>query len=161
MLHICLNPLVVCHIKFSFCTHSISISYRPSVLLPDLQNVDITLRILFRPEERSLPWIFTHIGVDFDEKILPSITNEVLKGVVVGTVVYYIHCSMECVLLTNCIEIIWEERTCKDFKHTVTYNPESLSVLLPDMLGKGVLSPILHTVHTRPTKPMSYTFVEW
>lgn len=52
-------------------------------LIPDLQNVDITLRILFRPEEKALPWIFTNIGVDFDEKILPSITNEVLKGVVV------------------------------------------------------------------------------
>lgn len=52
--------------------------------LPDLQNVDITLRILFRPEEKALPWIFTHVGVDFDEKILPSITNEVLKGVVVS-----------------------------------------------------------------------------
>ena len=45
--------------------------------------MDITLRILFRPEEKSLPWIFTNIGVDFDEKILPSIANEVLKGVVV------------------------------------------------------------------------------
>jgi prohibitin 1 len=48
----------------------------------DLQNVDITLRILFRPEEKALPWIFTNVGVDFDEKILPSIANEVLKGVV-------------------------------------------------------------------------------
>ena len=53
-------------------------------LFLDLQNVDITLRILFRPDEKSLPWIFTHVGVDFDEKILPSITNEVLKGVVVS-----------------------------------------------------------------------------
>ncbi|CAI8026628.1 Prohibitin [Geodia barretti] len=53
-----------------------------STLYNDLQNVDITLRILFRPDEKSLPWIFTNIGVDFDEKILPSIANEVLKGVV-------------------------------------------------------------------------------
>ena len=33
-------------------------------LILDLQNVDITLRILFRPEEKSLPWIFTNVGVD-------------------------------------------------------------------------------------------------
>ena len=61
--------------------HLLSLSLSLTV---DLQNVDITLRILFRPEEKTLPWMFTHIGVDFDEKILPSITNEVLKGVVVS-----------------------------------------------------------------------------
>ena len=63
----------------SLSTNSCLFSLPPS----DLQNVDITLRILFRPEEKALPWIFTNIGVDFDEKILPSITNEVLKAVVV------------------------------------------------------------------------------
>ena len=70
-LNIILSHLISCH--------SLSLS-----LTVDLQNVDITLRILFRPEEKTLPWMFTHIGVDFDEKILPSITNEVLKGVVVS-----------------------------------------------------------------------------
>lgn len=48
----------------------------------DLQNVDITLRILFRPKEESLPHIYANIGIDFDERILPSITTEVLKAVV-------------------------------------------------------------------------------
>lgn len=48
----------------------------------DLQNVHITLRILFRPLPESLPSIYTNIGVDYDERILPSITNEVLKAVV-------------------------------------------------------------------------------
>jgi len=49
----------------------------------DLQNVDITLRILFRPESNRLPWIYSNVGVDFDERVLPSITTEVLKAVVV------------------------------------------------------------------------------
>lgn len=50
----------------------------------DLQNVNITLRILFRPESSHLPRIFTSIGEDYDERVLPSITTEVLKSVVVG-----------------------------------------------------------------------------
>ena len=45
----------------------------------DLQNVNITLRILFRPRPDSLPNIYTTLGVDYDDRVLPSITNEVLK----------------------------------------------------------------------------------
>lgn len=52
----------------------------------DLQNVNITLRILFRPVTTQLPRIFTSIGEDYDERVLPSITTEVLKSVVVSTV---------------------------------------------------------------------------
>jgi prohibitin 1 len=48
----------------------------------DLQNVNITLRILFRPVPEQLPKIYTNLGVDYDERVLPSITNEVLKAVV-------------------------------------------------------------------------------
>lgn len=48
----------------------------------DLQNVNITLRILFRPIPDSLPKIYTILGVDYDERVLPSITTEVLKAVV-------------------------------------------------------------------------------
>lgn len=48
----------------------------------DLQNVNITLRVLFRPQVPQLPKIFTNLGVDYDERVLPSITNEVLKAVV-------------------------------------------------------------------------------
>lgn len=50
----------------------------------DLQNVNITLRILFRPVTNQLPRIFTSIGEDYDERVLPSITTEVLKAVVVS-----------------------------------------------------------------------------
>lgn len=48
----------------------------------DLQNVNITLRILFRPVTAQLPRIFTSIGEDYDERVLPSITTEILKSVV-------------------------------------------------------------------------------
>jgi len=48
----------------------------------DLQNVNITLRILFRPRPDALPGIYTTLGQDYDDRVLPSITNEVLKSVV-------------------------------------------------------------------------------
>lgn len=48
----------------------------------DLQNVNITLRILFRPIADALPNIFTNLGIDYDDRVLPSIVNEVLKSVV-------------------------------------------------------------------------------
>ncbi|KAI8431656.1 hypothetical protein MSG28_016135 [Choristoneura fumiferana] len=48
----------------------------------DLQNVNINLRILFRPVPDELPKIFTVLGVDYEERVLPSITSEVLKAVV-------------------------------------------------------------------------------
>jgi len=48
----------------------------------DLQNVSITLRILHRPEPNKLPNIYLNIGQDYAERVLPSITNEILKAVV-------------------------------------------------------------------------------
>ncbi|KAL5281165.1 PHB family protein [Megaselia abdita] len=48
----------------------------------DLQNVNITLRILYRPIPDELPKIYTILGQDYDERVLPSITTEVLKAVV-------------------------------------------------------------------------------
>jgi len=48
----------------------------------DLQNVNITLRVLFRPRPDALPGIYTTLGVDYDDRVLPSITNEVLKAIV-------------------------------------------------------------------------------
>ncbi|BFF94025.1 protein l(2)37Cc [Drosophila madeirensis] len=48
----------------------------------DLQNVNITLRILYRPIPEQLPKIYTILGQDYDERVLPSIAPEVLKAVV-------------------------------------------------------------------------------
>ncbi|CAH8454541.1 unnamed protein product [Heterobilharzia americana] len=48
----------------------------------DLQTVNITLRILFRPEPSLLPKIYQNLGFDYEERVLPSITTEVLKAVV-------------------------------------------------------------------------------
>jgi len=48
----------------------------------DLQMVNISLRVLSRPDASKIPEIHRELGVDYDEKVLPSICNEVLKGVV-------------------------------------------------------------------------------
>lgn len=47
-----------------------------------MQNVKITLRVLHRPEEKFLPSIYSQYGVDYDDRVLPSIGNEVLKAIV-------------------------------------------------------------------------------
>uniref|UniRef100_A0A7S4EFZ4 Prohibitin n=1 Tax=Pseudo-nitzschia australis TaxID=44445 RepID=A0A7S4EFZ4_9STRA len=48
----------------------------------DLQMVNIKLRVLWRPTESELPQIYRELGTDFDERVLPSIGNEVLKSIV-------------------------------------------------------------------------------
>lgn len=48
----------------------------------DLQMVNITCRVLSRPKIEALPQIYRTLGKDFDERVLPSIVNEVLKSVV-------------------------------------------------------------------------------
>lgn len=44
--------------------------------------VNITCRVLSRPRVDALPAIYRTLGTDYDERVLPSIVNEVLKSVV-------------------------------------------------------------------------------
>lgn len=44
--------------------------------------VNITCRVLSRPSTQALPTIYRELGKDYDERVLPSIVNEVLKSVV-------------------------------------------------------------------------------
>lgn len=44
--------------------------------------VDISIRVLYKPDITSLPQIYRELGHDYDERVLPSIVNEVLKSVV-------------------------------------------------------------------------------
>jgi prohibitin 2 len=48
----------------------------------DLQMVQISLRVLFKPNPTSLATMYRRLGTDFDERVLPSIVNEVSKAVV-------------------------------------------------------------------------------
>jgi len=48
----------------------------------DLQYVNISLRVLYRPDTNKLPVVLSKYGEDYDKRILPSIMNETLKAVV-------------------------------------------------------------------------------
>lgn len=43
----------------------------------DLQMANISLRVLSRPLESELPRIYQELGTDFDDRVLPSLGNEV------------------------------------------------------------------------------------
>ena len=47
-----------------------------------MQTVELSLRILYRPREDQLREILDNIGLDYDDRVIPSIGNEVLKSVV-------------------------------------------------------------------------------
>ncbi|KAH8085268.1 band 7 family-domain-containing protein [Filobasidium floriforme] len=48
----------------------------------DMQMVSLTLRVMSRPDIAVLPKIYQNLGLDYDERVLPSIGNEVLKATV-------------------------------------------------------------------------------
>eukprot|EP01128_Nolandella_sp_AFSM9_P005260 TRINITY_DN2512_c2_g3_i1.p1 TRINITY_DN2512_c2_g3~~TRINITY_DN2512_c2_g3_i1.p1 ORF type:complete len:341 (+),score=96.74 TRINITY_DN2512_c2_g3_i1:85-1023(+) len=48
----------------------------------DLQMVDIGVRVLVKPMEHQLPEMYQLLGTNYNERVLPSIVNEVCKAVV-------------------------------------------------------------------------------
>lgn len=48
----------------------------------DLQMVNLTVRVLHRPDEGNLQKMYRELGMNYAERVLPSIGNEVLKSVV-------------------------------------------------------------------------------
>lgn len=69
--------------KGTYLQHVLSSQVNNSVLIfPDMQTVSLSLRVLHRPEISKLPTIYSKLGKDYEERVLPSIGNEVLKAVV-------------------------------------------------------------------------------
>jgi len=48
----------------------------------DLQMVDITLRVLYKPYPEALPSIHSRFGPNYDDRVLPSIVSETLKSII-------------------------------------------------------------------------------
>jgi len=48
----------------------------------DLQNIDFTYRILYRPDPKHLAQITSSLGTNYAEKIIPAISKEVAKTVI-------------------------------------------------------------------------------
>lgn len=60
-------------------SNSIELTSEPCL---DLQMVNITCRVLSKPRVDQLATLYRTLGQDYDERVLPSIVNEVLKSVV-------------------------------------------------------------------------------
>jgi len=65
-------------------------------VVEDLQMVNISLRVLSRPDARMLPSMYRQLGVDYDERVLPSICNEACY--IVPTAVLSDHFSLTVVI---------------------------------------------------------------
>ena len=44
--------------------------------------VNMSLRVLYRPEQAQLQVLYRSLGTDYDQRVLPSIVNETLKSVI-------------------------------------------------------------------------------
>lgn len=85
----------------------------------DLQMVNLTLRVLSKPMKESLPTIFKNLGTDFDERILPSIVNEVLKA----TVAQY-----------NAEQLLTQrEKVSRQIRETLTARASNFNIELDDV----------------------------
>lgn len=67
---------------FLYDTRIIPREYPTSTGTKDLQTVKITLRVLVQPDESKLPTIHRELGLKWHDSVLPSVCNEVLKGIV-------------------------------------------------------------------------------
>jgi len=85
----------------------------------DLQMVTIHVRMLFKPEITGLPKIHKTLGEDYDERVLPSIANEVLKA----TIAQY---NAE-QLLTH------REKVSGEIREAITARAQQFSILIDDV----------------------------
>ncbi len=74
-------------VPYFYRPHLYNIRLRPKLIqtttgTKDIQTVTIHVRLLFRPAVDKLPGIHKHLGPDYDERVLPSVGNEVLKSIV-------------------------------------------------------------------------------
>ena len=83
------------------------------------QVVTINLRVLSRPEHEFLPEIFSSLGLDYDERVLPSIGNEVLKAVVAQY---------------NAEQLITQrEKVSRQVRETLTTRAKEFHIMLDDV----------------------------
>lgn len=85
----------------------------------DMQTVNVSMRLLYRPIPENLPIILSNIGQNYDERIIPSIGNEVLKS----TIAQY-----------NAEQLIsMRERVSKEIKDNLQKRALEYSILLDDV----------------------------
>jgi hypothetical protein len=69
----------------------------------DLQMANISLRVLTRPDEDMLPTIYKQLGTDFDDRVLPSLGNEVKQRTKAIKIIMFTLCSVSvCLQVEAC-----------------------------------------------------------
>jgi len=85
----------------------------------DLQMVNITLRVLSKPSIADLAFIYKRLGHDYDDRVLPSIVNEVTKAVVA--------CYNASELLTK------REQVSNEIRHRLVRRSADFRIVLEDV----------------------------
>merc|ERR1719210_1659226 len=85
----------------------------------DLQMVTIHVRMLYKPEISGLPQIHKTLGEDYDERVIPSIANEVMKA----TIAQY---NAE-QLLTH------REHVSKEIREAIVQRAQQFNILMDDV----------------------------
>jgi len=102
---------------------SIRVKARPIVSLTgtkDLQMVNLTLRVLSRPVESKLPTIYRSLGKDYDDRVIPSIANEVMKA----TIAQYTASQL----------LSMREKISAQIKKSLTERAQQFNIALDDVL---------------------------
>ena len=85
----------------------------------DLQTVNISLRVLYHPEETKLPDLHNDMGEDYDDRIMQSIVPEILKAIVAKY---------------DAEELITQrDLVSKDISDTLTQRAETFSMIVSDV----------------------------
>lgn len=60
----------------------VSHTIKDLIYTSDLQMVNLSLRVLYKPRPDMIHEVYRFLGEDYDGRVLPSVVNEVLKAVV-------------------------------------------------------------------------------